>query len=191
MQLKKFPSKRQLYVMTVTKRVWYPFQRQYNCLILRRNSFHPKDNCVTLLWEMFSSKSQNAKIPTSVQETNVRTIWVCFGVPTKEFTRWCCKGVYIALCNLLRSLVNFIGDAIKTKYIMEDNEQKIQPLFWLSCLLFIIYFLKAYIVPATTQGIVRAFHRFKSHTSWIQYKPCTLHRNVKHIYIIRKLVPSV
>ena len=39
---------------------------------------------------------------------------------------------------------------------------------------------------STAQGHLRAFHKFKSRNSWIQYKTCTLHTN-----IIRKLVPSV
>ena len=46
-----------------------------------------------------------------------------------------------------------------------------------------IYLLKAY-SPVNRTGSPQ----YKSHTSWIQYKTCTLYTNVKHINIIRKLV---
>ena len=33
------------------------------------------------------------------------------------------------------------------------------------------------IAQSTTQGHLRAFHKFKSSTSWIQYKSCALHKH--------------
>ena len=44
------------------------------------------------------------------------------------------------------------------------------------------------IVQSNVRGRLRAFHKFKSRTSRIQYKTYTLH---KHTIIIRKLVPLV
>ena len=32
------------------------------------------------------------------------------------------------------------------------------------------------IAPSTAPGHLRAFHKFKSRTSWVQYKTCTLHK---------------
>ena len=65
---------------------------------------------------------------------------------------------------------------------------------WMSLCYFFLYSLFIYwrlIAPSTAQGHLGACQKCKSGTRWTQYKTRTLYTNIKHINIIRKLVPSV
>ena len=61
----------------------------------------------------------------------------------------------------------------------------------------VIYYLFIYwrlivIAQSTAHGHLKAFHKFNSHTSWIQHKTQTLYiyKHKTYLNIIRKLVPS-